>query len=156
MSRRLVVLACVLLGAAGCSSSHKTAQRPASPTRAGFVREANGICKTYDAKFNRLPQPRAPAEVGPYVDRASGLIEKELGKLRAVAAPTPLAARYRRFLASGAQELRLTRRLAAAAKAGDATAVRRLIAAGQRMDAHANVFAKEIGLRACAQPSSAG
>jgi hypothetical protein len=114
------------------------------------------VCKTYDARFNRLAQPQTLAEIGPYVDKASALIAAELQKLLQIEPPAALAVRYRRFLATGAQELKLTRSLSKAAKAGDAASVRRWIATGQRMDAHANTIAKSMGLRVCAQTPSTG
>jgi hypothetical protein len=151
VTRRLGWIVVLALVAAGCGLQRKAAP----PTRADFVRRANAVCKSYDAKFNRLAQPQTLAEIGPYIDRASALITAELQKLRMIEPPAALAVRYRGFLGTGAQELKLTRRLSTAAKAGNAGSVRRLIAAGQRMDAHANAIAKAIGLRVCAQtPSS--
>ena len=153
MTRRFWFILVFALAAAGCGSHHKAAPPP-PPTRADFVRRANGVCKTYDAKFNRLAQPQTLAEIGPYVDKASALIEAELRRLQAVEPPAVLAVRYRNFLAAGNQELVLTNRLSKAAKAGNAASVRRLIAKGQRMDAHVNALARGMGLRVCAQPAS--
>ena len=154
MTRRFWFILVFALAAAGCGSHHKAAPPP-PPTRADFVRRANGVCKTYDAKFNRLAQPQTLAEIGPYVDRASALIAAELRKLRAVEPPPAFAVRYRTFLGAGMQELQLTRRLSKAAKAGNAASVPGLISKGQRMDAHANALARGMGLRVCAQtPSS--
>jgi hypothetical protein len=148
-------LLAVALVVAGCGSHRKAAPTP-PPTRADFVRRASAVCRTYYAKFNRLAQPRTLAEIGPYIDKASALIEAELRQLHRVEAPPALAVRYRTFLATGTKELALTRRLSKAAKAGDAASVRRLIANGQRIDAHANALAKAMGLRVCAQTPSTG
>jgi hypothetical protein len=153
VTRRLCCIFVLALVAAGCGSHRRTAPPP-RPRRADFVRHANAVCKTYDAKFNGLVQPQTLAEIGPYIDKASALIAAELQKLRMVEPPAALAVRYRRFLGTGAQELELTRRLSSAAKSGNAGSVRRLIAAGQRMDAHANAIAKAMGLRVCAQSAT--
>ncbi len=154
-ARALVGLVLVV-SAAGCGSHGGSHAGSTRLTQAEFAQRGNALCKTYSTKLSKLKRPQTLAEVGPYIDRAGGLIHQELSSLKALSPPASLGVRYRRFLAAATRELALTRQLSAAAKSGDAAKVRALIARGQRLDARANALARGAGLKVCGRPTVSG
>jgi hypothetical protein len=139
--RRTVIapLVCVLLAAGGCG--------PLS--RKEYVERADRICGQMNARQAALGAAddlRSRAAKGDGVVADVQRARERLGKLKA---PNELKVPVRTYLIHLDRSLALQRRAVAAAKRGDATAVRRAAARGQRFSTDLEAAARRVGFKTC-------
>jgi hypothetical protein len=132
-----LVLACL---AAGCGGSAKE----------DFQKQANAICKRYDAKINALGTPSSPADIPQYVEKAIPIIQQGLAELRALKPPQGLEADYKLMLDETEKAVPAARNLADAAAKNDAAAVQKALKEGNAANQKSDRFATKIGLSECA------
>jgi hypothetical protein len=130
---------CVLLAATGCGplSSHE------------YVTRADRICTEINAQQAQLG---APDDLALRAAKGDGVLaevqraRERLGKLKA---PNELKVPVRTYLINLDRHLDLQRRGVAAAKRGDAAAVRRAAVRGKRLSANLDAAARRVGFEVC-------
>ncbi len=150
--RRLATLLLVALALAGCGGSGSKRL-----SRQEFVTKANGVCRDYYGKLNKLGQPKSPAALGPFIDEALPLVQAELKSLRAVSPPASDQAAYDRLLAQAQRENDIgEHELKPAVDAHDAAKTQQVSQRLAAEDGKFNATATALGLSVCAQSSSTG
>jgi hypothetical protein len=139
--RRAAGLALVLVClTAGCGGGGKE----------DFQKQANAICKRYDAKIKALGTPSSPADIPKFVDSAIPIIQQGVAELRALEPPQELAGDYDRMLDETEKAIPAARHLADAASKNDAAGVQQALEEGNAANQNSDRLATKIGLAECA------
>ena len=141
--RRTIGLALVLVClAAGCGGSGSGKEK--------FQKQANAVCKRYDAKIKALGTPSTPADIPKFVDVAVPIIQQGVAELRALKPPQELAGDYNRMLDETEKAIPAAQRLADAASKNDPAGVQKALKEGNTANQNSNRLATKIGLSECA------
>ena len=151
--RRLeaIVVVCSLAALlAGCGSKY---------TKSDFVARADGICTNAVREIRSLNPPSAATGQGlralsQYLDKLLPIVQSEASQIRALKRPSGDHAALDRYLSAQAEVVAEYRRLASAAKRGDAQGVADAEAKLQASPVAA--LAAQYGLRDCATPGGTG
>jgi hypothetical protein len=135
----LVVLVCLAPGCGGGGGGKEK-----------FQKQANAICKRYDAKITALGAPSSPADIPQYIGKAIPIIQQGLVELRALEPPQELASDYNRMLDETAKAIPAARDLGDAAAKNDAAAVQKALNEGSAANKNADRLATKLGLPECA------
>jgi hypothetical protein len=136
--------AILVAAAAGCGSS-------SGPSRAGFVKQANAICKRVNDQIGAAGQAKTVADVqriGPGIIAAE---QRGLADLRRLAVPSSLARDWRRLQSDLAQITVNAGRLLSAAKANDTATAQTVANASQQTQSEVTAIATRDGLGECAK-----
>jgi hypothetical protein len=118
-------------------------------SKADFVSRADAICKRYSARIKAIPQPKSPAGIPRFVERALPLTRKELAELRALRPPAKDAGTVRRILDEFERTIEAGRKLSAAVQKNDRGAFDRANLAGSKAARTADRLARAYGFRSC-------
>jgi hypothetical protein len=142
--------------AVGCSSSPASA--PSGPSKSAYDKQANAICKTFNAKLSsvgaQLSSNTQVAQVEQGLESAIALAQQGTKKLEDLRRPTgespALSAAYK------AQEGQVTdfKAILSAVRANSASQVRTALAAAQASSAPLNQKFDALGLTTCGSGSS--
>jgi hypothetical protein len=143
MRRGLFALVAVLL-AAGCGSSSRL-------SREEYSKRADAICTKYNAKIKALGQPGSVRALPGYVDKALPIARKGTDELRGLKPPKDEEKTAKEWLDQNDSVVAAMERVRDAAKHGDRTGVAAALTDAASANRAANRFARQLGLRVCAQ-----
>ena len=131
---------------AGCGSSAS-----GTLSKADFQKQANAICKSYNAKIGALKAPSAMSDIPAYADKAVSLTNDALTQLRDLKPPKSLQGDFDKYLGYGEEVKKLAEGLKAAAVKNDQKALQRASDAGSRNGKASDQIATRLGLTECAK-----
>ncbi|MBA2348532.1 MAG: hypothetical protein H0V81_09590 [Solirubrobacterales bacterium] len=135
----VTLAACVALAA--CGGDTLTADE--------YRKQADAICKDFDAKQKELPDPKSIADFGKLTDEAKPLIEDQIEQLRDLEAPDELKDQAEEAYDLLDQQVPKLDELKAAAKDNDTAKIQSVAESASKLSTQANAKAKEIGLTVC-------
>ena len=144
MRRGLLVLAVAVL-AAGCGGGEKRLSRE------DYSKQADAICTKYNAKIKALGQPGSIRALPGYVDRALPIARKGTDELRRLKPPKDEEKTAKEWLDQNDSVVAAMERLRDAAKHADRTGVQSALTDASSANRASNRFARQLGLRVCAQ-----
>ena len=144
--RGIFVLA--LFGAllAGCGDKSKSEHKK-------FVDRADAICQAYGQAFRQIPQPpdpTAPVQVAPYLQRFVPLLKAENDRLGRLVPPAKDESNMRLFLAVQGAQATFAERARAAAARGKQAQMQSELARWQATIGQANQVGRRLGFSVCA------
>ncbi len=114
-----------------------------------FQSQANAICAKYQKQLTALGTPSSIDEIPDLVDRALGILNKEIDEVSALSPPEELQDQFDAMLAAADKTKQAADDLSTAAKAGDAAAVQDALDAGNAASDEADQLSTELGLDEC-------
>ncbi|MGD0167333.1 MAG: hypothetical protein ABSC51_08595 [Gaiellaceae bacterium] len=114
-----------------------------------FASKANALCAAYTKKIDVLPEPKNAAEGASMVAREIPLFEQLVSDVKKLNPPADEAAKVRRVIALGADDLQLLRDYEKALKAGDSAKASSLQRQGDSNRAESSRLFHELGITAC-------
>lgn len=154
MTRTSISLIAVLAAgalAAGCGSSSNGSSSK-TMSKADFQKQANAICRGYNARIAKLGSPSGFADIGPYTRKAIAATDDAFAKLRALNPPKDLQGDYSQFLSYSSTIHATANKLIAAASKKDVKGLQKAVAEGNKGQAKSNAIARRLGLTECAKP----
>jgi hypothetical protein len=142
--RSIVAGAAVIVLAAGCGSSSRL-------SREEYSKQADAICTKYNAKIKALGQPGTVRALPGYVDKALPIARKGTDELRGLKPPKDEEKTAKEWLDQNDSVVAAMERLRDAAKHADRTGVAAALTDASSANRAANGFARQLGLRVCAQ-----
>jgi hypothetical protein len=142
--RSIVAGAVVIVLAAGCGSSSRL-------SREEYSKQADAICTKYNAKIKALGQPGTVRALPGYVDKALPIARKGTDELRGLKPPKDEEKTAKEWLDQNDSVVAAMERLRDAAKHADRTGVAAALTDASSANRAANGFARQLGLRVCAQ-----
>jgi hypothetical protein len=152
MAGRIVLVAAAVVIAAGVAifAVVLVSDGGARPmTKAQYVARVNAICRSYNARLNRIPAPVAvgnPQAIAQSVGQALPLVVERAEKVRAVEPPAELEPRVRRMFALSDLAVRDLRYSLAHARANRLVSATQALGRFLRTSGRAKDVAREIGL----------
>src|SRR5919206_937056 len=140
----LLVLAIAAL-AAGCGGGEKRLSREE------YSKRADAICSKYNAKIKALGQPGSIRGLPGYVDRALPIARKGTEELRVLKPPKDEEKTANEWLDQNDSAVGALERLRDAAKHADRSGIQAALTEAAAANRAANRFARQLGLRICAQ-----
>ena len=139
---------------AGCGSKTETAAPAATTTtaapkqtKAELITKADAICKEYATKRKAIPEPKAEADLGEYLDKNLELAKEQIGKIKDLGEPADEAAAWNAALAKQTSFIELLeKKLPDLKKDPSAIASDTEITAAEK---ESNQAAKDFGLKEC-------
>ena len=144
MRRGFLALAVVIL-AAGCGGGEKRLSKEE------YSKQADAICTKYNAEIKALGQPRSIRALPGYVDRALPIARKGTDELRGLKPPKDEEKTAKEWLDQNDSVVAAMERLRDAAKHADRDGVQSALTDASSANRAANRFARQLGLRICAQ-----
>jgi hypothetical protein len=120
-------------------------------TKAEYARKADAICASYNRQIAALPRPKKLPDVAAYAARAAPLARRAAAKLRALEPPKREQTEARRWNAANDRIAHVLVNLRDAARSGDRVAAEAAIRSGSALDERANLSARRLGMKTCAQ-----
>jgi hypothetical protein len=114
-----------------------------------YVKQADAICKSFDAKQKKLPQPKSISDFADLTKKAKPLIEDQIKQLRGLKAPDSIKKQTNQAYDLLDQQVPKLDELSAAAKKNDTAKIQQVAVSAGKLSAQANAKAKEIGLKVC-------
>jgi hypothetical protein len=133
----------VLLAGCGSSGSDRL-------TRAEYARQADAICARYNREIAALGKP-GRRDVAAYAARAAPIARRTVARLRALKPPKDEEAEAHRWTAANDRIAHVLVNLRDAASHGDRVAAQAAIRSGSALDEQANLYARHLGMKTCAQ-----
>jgi hypothetical protein len=148
MSKRRLVTAGVaaifsLIVLAGCGGKGKPL------THAQFAAKANALCSEYNKKIAVLPEPKSLKEGASMIEEMIPIYEKLVSDVKKLNPPVDEAAKVKRVIALGEEQLSLLKDYAKALKAGDRAKATSLQNEGDANVAESSRLFHELGITAC-------
>jgi hypothetical protein len=144
--RRIVIpaLAAAVL-AAGCGGGDD---------KATYISRADAICADAAAKLHALGTPTTAAEFQSFAGKAIPIVEDGLRRVRELDPPKDVAAKADAVFDNVEKGVALVRRIAAAAKKGDAAGLQKLASDASALSAQTGADAKAVGFKECGRTSA--
>jgi hypothetical protein len=139
------ILVVVVILAAGCGSGSKRLSREE------YSKQADAVCAKYNAKIKALGQPGSIRALPGYVDKALPIARKGTDELRGLKPPKDEEKTAKEWLDQNDSVVGAMERLRDAAKHADRTGVQAALTDASSANRAANGFARQLGLRVCAQ-----
>ncbi len=139
----LVLSAALTLALAACGSEALTKEQ--------YIKQADAICKDFDAQQKKLPEPKSIADFEKLTEQAKPLLEDQISQLRDLKAPDEIKDQTESAYDLLDQQLPKLDELKKAAGDNDSAGVQKVAAGASKLSDQANQKAKEIGLKVCGQ-----
>lgn len=137
----LPVTLAVCVGLAACGSE--------SLTRDEYIKQADAICKDFDAKQKELPAPASIADFEELTDKAKPLIEEQVSQLRDLDAPEEIEKQTEEAYDLLDRQVPKLDELKQAAKENDTEEIQKVAESAGKLSTQVNAKAREIGLKVC-------
>jgi hypothetical protein len=118
-------------------------------SQAEFVRQADALCKEYEAKLDALPTPQSPADIAGFADKAIPIAEEGRDKLGDLNPPENQQDTYDAWLEQGDRSIDIVERLRDAAEDGDQAELQQIAQEAETIDNESTRLANELGLEDC-------
>lgn len=118
-------------------------------THAQFAAKANALCSEYNKKIDVLPEPKNLKEGASMIEEMIPIYEKLVSDLKKLDPPAGEAAKVKRVIALGEEQLSLLKDSAKALKAGDRAKATSLQNEGDVNLAESSRLFHELGITAC-------
>jgi hypothetical protein len=138
----LVVAVVLAVGACGDDSNQLT--------KSELVTQADTICRSMNARIEKLGKPRSLAGVERVGSQARRISDEQVKKLLDLKAPKDFADEWKRLVAIAGRATGYAGEVAAAAKAKDRQKIRSIVTAGIRTTKRFDALARRNGFRDCA------
>ena len=146
-SRATVIggLVAVVLATTGCGGGSS------GLSKADYITQADGICKTAKDEITKLTAPSSAAELKPWLTSVLAATQQEFAALNALKPPSSDKATITSMLAMASQQVPALAKALAKATAGDAEGAVAVIKdpAVQKTQDSASKIAKDYGFRSC-------
>lgn len=153
MDRRLLLggtVACSALAVAACGSSSGV-----QLSKSELAARVNAACRSYVRASTAIPQPRDfatnPVSAAAYLDKLKPLVDSEHAAIAGLEPVPQVRARFARFRAASAHQLRLFDSALAKAHAKDPSGLRELVAASRYKQTVLVPLERSLGFTACAR-----
>ena len=126
---------------------------------AKFVEQADAVCSKWGQALQQIPQPpdpTAPPQVAPYLQRFVPLLRKQNAELGRLTPPTKDSATMRLFLAAQRAQAEFAARAQQAAAQGDQNRMQLELRRWQAAIAQGAQAGNELGFKVCTGTASAG
>jgi hypothetical protein len=147
--------AIIVLALAGCGGSSKKSSGSSSSgtlSKSEFISQVDATCKSFNDQEKSLGTPSSAADIGPFIDKAVALLNKQISQLQTFEskAPAEVKSDYSKALALLKQDADVLGQVKAATTPKiDTAKVQQLESKGQTLGNQANALAKKIGLSEC-------
>ena len=142
--RSILAGAAVVVLAAGCGGEKRL-------SREEYSKRADALCSKYNAKIKALGQPGSIRALPRYVDRALPVARKGTEELRRLEPPKDEEKTANEWLDQNDSAVGALERLRDAAKHADRSGIQAALTEAAAANRAANRFARQLGLRICAQ-----
>jgi transcriptional regulator with GAF, ATPase, and Fis domain len=142
--RSILAGAAVVVLAAGCGGEKRL-------SREEYSKRADAICSKYNARIKALGQPGSIRALPRYVDRALPIARKGTEELRRLEPPKDEEKTANEWLDQNDSAVGALERLRDAAKHADRSGIQAALTEAAAANRAANRFARQLGLRICAQ-----
>jgi hypothetical protein len=172
MRSLLVTAALAALVAGGCggsgndkSSDSSNAANPDAPfptsatppaTKKEYIAQADAACAAFRQRLQALPQPKSAKDVGSLYDKIAKEAQEFYDSFTGIPKPkegAQLLARYEKNLT---QSIDITKKAAAAIKAGDTKGVEKLFKRTKQLQLQDRAIAKKFGFQVCGGTAAGG
>lgn len=132
-----------MIGLAGCGSS--------APSKAAYVKEANGVCAGFNSKLNNLPMPTGndAASIVAYLKKGDALAQQETTKLRSLTPPSGAKATVNSIYDAQEAEITDTKQIISRLQTGSGAGAQALLAELKAASGPANQKFDSYGLTTC-------
>ena len=144
----LTVLAAVSLIAAGCGDDEGGGE---ALSKDEFVKQANDVCKKYEAKAKELGDPQSLEELPEYADKAVALFDDQLGELKDLTPPEDMQEDYDALIATGEDAKKTIQDLKSAAQDKDEQEIQKISQDAEKRDQESDKLAADLGLTECSK-----
>jgi outer membrane murein-binding lipoprotein Lpp len=118
-------------------------------THAQFAAKANALCSEYNKKIDVLPEPKNLKEGASMIEETIPIYEKLVSDVKKLNPPAGEAAKVKRVIALGEEQLSLLKNYAKALKAGDRVKATSLQNEGDVNVAKSSRLFHELGIPSC-------
>lgn len=120
-------------------------------SKSDFISKANGICKTYNAKIDKVAAPKGFDDVADYIDKTVKISREEVDKLAKLKPPKDIQKKVDAILDEVRKSNDLGKKVRDAAKKGDKKGVQDALADVAKHGEKGNELSKALGLDVCAK-----
>lgn len=118
-----------------------------------YIKKADAICKDFDAKQKKLPDPKSISDFEDLTKKAKPLIKDQISQLRDLKAPDSIKKQADQAYDLLDQQVPKLDELSAAAKKNDTGKIQQVAQSASKLSEQANAKAKQIGLKVCGSGS---
>ena len=143
-----LALAVAVVAVTGCGGGDRL-------SREEYARQADEICRKYEAELHEVEQElvraESPDDVAAAIDRGIPVVERGVADLRALEPPEELQDDVERWLELNEENAKTLERLRDAAHENDAAELQRVATEADENERRADELARKIGLDDCAE-----
>jgi hypothetical protein len=150
--RAVAILALILVAGAGCGGGKKRSEH------ARFVEQADTVCGKWGQALRQIPQPpdpTAPVQVAPYLQRFVPLLRKQNAELGSLKPPAKDARNMDLFLQAQGAQASLAARAGAAAARGNQKRMQLELSRWQAAIGQGAQIGNALGFKVCTGTASA-
>lgn len=148
MGRQAVVLAALVLVAAGCQIGDN-----GDSDKEAFIQQADGICQRYAQRISGIPPPQTfLRDFAVYLRRAVPIARQQNAELEGLTPPDEVANDFREMLSLLTQQLDLAERAGEQAYAGREARAQALYQQSLQPAGEGATVARKIGFTVCGNP----
>lgn len=148
MGRQAVVLAALVLVAAGCQIGNN-----GDSDKEAFIQQADGICQRYAQRIGGIPPPQTfLRDFAVYLRRAVPIARQQNAELEGLTPPDEVADDFREMLSLLTQQLDLAERAGEQAYAGREARAQALYQQSLQPAGEGATVARKIGFTVCGNP----